>query len=382
MFPSLLVVAAVLVACVEPAPAVLEDEPPAKYEYKYTVQDPESGNSYTHHETRNADLTEGTYQVVLPDGRLQVVRYTADKGGFNALVEYKGESTVTQPSPKPSSPFTSPQRTPRPLDSAEPSPSNPHQSQERITQTVVSQGPTQPQVLNLRPVQPQGSFTPSQGGFNQPQTPSQPQQPFRPPQGSFDQPQRTFPQSQGAPETSQPQVSSLNPSQPQLPFRPPQGSLNRPQRTFPQFQTAPVAPQPQQPFRPPLGDLNQPQSVFPQSQGAPVASQPQGQFTPAQGSFSQPQRSFPQPQGTQVASQPQVSSLTPPQPQGQFTPGQGSFSQPQRTFSQPQEQFTQPQGSFGQSQTIRFPSSPSQQSQTFPQSLSRPQAQVSRLALR
>lgn len=40
----------------------------------------------------DGDVIRGEYRVQLPDGRLQIVKYTADwKNGFNADVSYQGE---------------------------------------------------------------------------------------------------------------------------------------------------------------------------------------------------------------------------------------------------------------------------------------------------
>jgi len=50
------------------------------------VNDPPSGQNFGHSERRQGDDTTGTYFVLLPDGRLQRVEYTAGVGGYRARV--------------------------------------------------------------------------------------------------------------------------------------------------------------------------------------------------------------------------------------------------------------------------------------------------------
>nr|XP_027216604.1 cuticle protein 19.8-like [Penaeus vannamei] len=49
---------------------------PAKYDFNYAVNDPPSGNDFGHQEARDGPNTQGSYYVLLPDGRLQRVTYT------------------------------------------------------------------------------------------------------------------------------------------------------------------------------------------------------------------------------------------------------------------------------------------------------------------
>ncbi|KAL5288392.1 hypothetical protein ACFFRR_008929 [Megaselia abdita] len=63
---------------------------PAKYEFKYDVQDDESGNNFGHMEQRDGDLTTGRYYVLLPDGRTQIVEYEADGNGYRPTITYEG----------------------------------------------------------------------------------------------------------------------------------------------------------------------------------------------------------------------------------------------------------------------------------------------------
>ncbi|KAK8405528.1 hypothetical protein O3P69_001828 [Scylla paramamosain] len=67
-----------------PSPA-MEGMP---YDFQYGVQDPESGNTFSHVENSDGRTTQGEYRVLLPDGRTQVVTFYDNGGGFNADVTY------------------------------------------------------------------------------------------------------------------------------------------------------------------------------------------------------------------------------------------------------------------------------------------------------
>lgn len=62
---------------------------PANYEFSYSVYDPPSGNDFGHHETRHGDATWGSYMVLLPDGRRQIVEYQADQYGYRPVIRYE-----------------------------------------------------------------------------------------------------------------------------------------------------------------------------------------------------------------------------------------------------------------------------------------------------
>ncbi|XP_065346775.1 pro-resilin-like isoform X2 [Cloeon dipterum] len=64
---------------------------PANYEFSYEVNDPPSGQNFGHTERRQNDDTVGSYFVLLPDGRLQRVEYTAGVGGYRARVTYEDQ---------------------------------------------------------------------------------------------------------------------------------------------------------------------------------------------------------------------------------------------------------------------------------------------------
>ncbi|XP_049816061.1 pro-resilin-like [Schistocerca nitens] len=70
-----------------------QDQPgaPQPYSFHYEVKDPPSGNDYSHQESSDGQSVTGQYEVLLPDGRHQVVRYSAnDATGYVADVQYSG----------------------------------------------------------------------------------------------------------------------------------------------------------------------------------------------------------------------------------------------------------------------------------------------------
>ena len=87
-----------------PAP-VYADEPP-KYVYEYGVADDYSHANFGHTESRDGYATKGSYRVALPDGRTQIVTYSADENGYVADVKYEGvakypEAKAYHPAPAP-----------------------------------------------------------------------------------------------------------------------------------------------------------------------------------------------------------------------------------------------------------------------------------------
>merc|ERR1739836_346718 len=84
----------------KPAPHPVEKLPPQPFAYQYGVKDDYSGASYQKSETQDQyGVVGGSYTVALPDGRTQIVTYTADhEGGFIADVKYEG---VAQYPPEP-----------------------------------------------------------------------------------------------------------------------------------------------------------------------------------------------------------------------------------------------------------------------------------------
>ena len=84
-----------------PAP-VYADEPP-KYVYEYGVADDYSHANFGHTESRDGYATKGSYRVALPDGRTQIVTYSADENGYVADVTYDG-TAVYPDAPAPYAP--------------------------------------------------------------------------------------------------------------------------------------------------------------------------------------------------------------------------------------------------------------------------------------
>ncbi|XP_068213311.1 uncharacterized protein [Palaemon carinicauda] len=59
------------------------------YSYNYVVVDNDAGVNFAADETRDGHHTHGSYEVLLPDGRKQIVTYTDDGNGLVAEVSYK-----------------------------------------------------------------------------------------------------------------------------------------------------------------------------------------------------------------------------------------------------------------------------------------------------
>ena len=61
------------------------------YKFAYAVEDAPSYNSFGHQETSDGKVVTGSYRVVLPDTRTQIVNYKVDGySGFVADVKYEG----------------------------------------------------------------------------------------------------------------------------------------------------------------------------------------------------------------------------------------------------------------------------------------------------
>ncbi|KAG6438852.1 hypothetical protein O3G_MSEX000275, partial [Manduca sexta] len=58
------------------------------YAFSYTVKDKNTGDDFSHSQQSSGSATNGEYRVRLPDGRMQIVSYTADENGYKADVRY------------------------------------------------------------------------------------------------------------------------------------------------------------------------------------------------------------------------------------------------------------------------------------------------------
>ena len=69
------------------------------YDFAYGVNDQYTGNDFAHEEGSDGNVVTGEYRVLLPDGRTQIVTYTADHdNGYQANVRYEGEAEFPSPS--------------------------------------------------------------------------------------------------------------------------------------------------------------------------------------------------------------------------------------------------------------------------------------------
>lgn len=63
---------------------------PMPYNIRWGVADQESGNVFNHVEDSDGKDVTGEYSVLLPDGRMQIVRFTVDPvNGYQADVTYE-----------------------------------------------------------------------------------------------------------------------------------------------------------------------------------------------------------------------------------------------------------------------------------------------------
>uniref|UniRef100_A0A182W838 Uncharacterized protein n=1 Tax=Anopheles minimus TaxID=112268 RepID=A0A182W838_9DIPT len=66
------------------------------YAFGYRVRDFHTGNDFGHVQNHDNGVTRGEYHILLPDGRVQNVRYTADEKGFHADVTYESVHPASQ----------------------------------------------------------------------------------------------------------------------------------------------------------------------------------------------------------------------------------------------------------------------------------------------
>ncbi|KAK3876508.1 hypothetical protein Pcinc_018699 [Petrolisthes cinctipes] len=94
-------------------PQIREDPEEARYDFDFVVLDDETGTDFSRQEAREGNRTEGSYSILLPDGRLQTVTYYVDgDSGFVAEVSYDGEAEVEDSFEAPQT-YLPPTRTPK-----------------------------------------------------------------------------------------------------------------------------------------------------------------------------------------------------------------------------------------------------------------------------
>ena len=70
------------------------------YDFAYAVKDEPSYNDFGHQETSDGKVVSGSYRVLLPDGRTQIVSYTVSgDSGYVAEVKYEGEAKYPEYKP-------------------------------------------------------------------------------------------------------------------------------------------------------------------------------------------------------------------------------------------------------------------------------------------
>ena len=75
----------------------IRQEPGMPFNFSWVVKHKSSYNNYAHQSQSNGKVTTGSYNVALPDGRVQIVTYKADENGYVADVKYKGEAKYPAP---------------------------------------------------------------------------------------------------------------------------------------------------------------------------------------------------------------------------------------------------------------------------------------------
>ncbi|TRY71525.1 hypothetical protein TCAL_11945 [Tigriopus californicus] len=138
------------------------EDVPSPYAYQYGVVDEHTGTSFDKTEQQDASGNlQGSYRVNLPDGRVQVVSYTAThEGGYVADVKYEGEPQYPDSnSNSPSGGFTASQYSPTKHHTFTSKPHSHHNSQSQRHNS-------QPQHHHSQPHP--GSSSSSSGSFDSP----------------------------------------------------------------------------------------------------------------------------------------------------------------------------------------------------------------------
>ncbi|KAI5736839.1 hypothetical protein M8J76_007661 [Diaphorina citri] len=87
-----------------PPPGGQEGSEPEPFNFNYQVKDAVTGSDFGHKADSDGKTVQGSYNVALPDGRKQIVTYTADEGGYKADVKYEGEAIPGPSGPAPGQP--------------------------------------------------------------------------------------------------------------------------------------------------------------------------------------------------------------------------------------------------------------------------------------
>ncbi|XP_064119077.1 cuticle protein 19-like [Macrobrachium nipponense] len=70
------------------------------FDFEFAVNDQYKGLDFAHDSESDGNVVKGEYHVLLPDGRTQIVTYTADAyNGYQAEVTYEGEAQYPEPQP-------------------------------------------------------------------------------------------------------------------------------------------------------------------------------------------------------------------------------------------------------------------------------------------
>ncbi|XP_066966779.1 cuticle protein 7-like [Macrobrachium rosenbergii] len=70
------------------------------FDFSFEVQDEYQGLDFAHDSDSDGKVVNGEYHVLLPDGRTQIVKYTADHyNGYQADVKYEGEAKYPETKP-------------------------------------------------------------------------------------------------------------------------------------------------------------------------------------------------------------------------------------------------------------------------------------------
>ncbi|XP_064118893.1 vitelline membrane protein Vm26Ab-like [Macrobrachium nipponense] len=93
-----------------PAPTYEEPQKGMPFDFDFAVNDQYQGLDFAHDSESDGNVVNGQYRVLLPDGRTQIVTYTADNSnGYQAEVTYEGEARYPEPQPNsPASAYSAP----------------------------------------------------------------------------------------------------------------------------------------------------------------------------------------------------------------------------------------------------------------------------------